>query len=265
MPERYRIKPRSKVRLDDWDPDDTSLIKDKEDALAESETLRGRLAELQELMYAEHRHKMLVVLQGMDTSGKDGTIAHVMSGINPQGVRVATFKKPTAEQLDHDFLWRVHQQAPGNGEIAIFNRSHYEDVLVVRVHELVPRKVWNARYRQIVEFERTLAESGTVILKFFLHISKREQKRRLQARLDDPKKRWKFQHGDLEERLLWDEYRRAYEAALQKTSTHFAPWYVIPANTKWYRNYVIGRIVVRELDKLGMKYPEVDVKGIRVE
>lgn len=257
---RYRIKPGRKVDLDEFDPDDTSLCPGgKKAAAAENDATLEKLGELQELLYAGHNHKVLIVLQGTDTSGKDGAVRHVMGGFNPAGVRVVSFKKPSEEELAHDYLWRVHAKTPGSGEIVVFNRSHYEDVLVVRVHELVPRDVWRLRYEQINAFERMLAENGTIILKFFLHISKGEQRKRLQDRLDDPTKRWKFQHGDLEERKLWADYTKAYEDVLSKTSTSWAPWWVIPANAKWYRNHLVGRIIEDALDGLKMEYPQPDV------
>jgi PPK2 family polyphosphate:nucleotide phosphotransferase len=191
-------------------------------------------------------------------------VRNVFEGVNPQGVRVATFKVPTPLELDHDYLWRVHSQTPGKGEIVIFNRSHYEDVLVVRVHELVPKKVWEKRYRQMNEFEHTLAQEGTTILKFFLHISLDEQKARLQSRLDDPKKHWKFNVGDLKERKLWANYSQAYEDVLNKTSTSWAPWYIVPADRKWFRNLVIGSVLVKTLKNLDMKYPKLDVDPLTV-
>jgi PPK2 family polyphosphate:nucleotide phosphotransferase len=211
---------------------------------------------LQELLYAEHKHKLLVVLQARDAGGKDGTIRHVFEGVNPQGVKVAGFKVPTPIELDHDYLWRVHRRVPGKGEIVIFNRSHYEDVLVVRVHELVPPEVWGRRFAQINDFERLLAEEGTTILKFYLNIGPDEQKERLQARLDEPHKRWKFNPGDLKERKLWPDYTRAYEDVLSKTSTEWAPWTVVPANRKWYRNLVIATTIIETLEGLDMRYPE---------
>jgi PPK2 family polyphosphate:nucleotide phosphotransferase len=216
------------------------------------------LEELQEMLYAEHKHKVLIVLQAMDTGGKDGTIRHVFEGVNPQGVRVAGFKKPTPEELDHDFLWRVHKQVPGKGEVVIFNRSHYEDVLVVRVHNLAPQEVWSKRYDHINDFERMLVDEGTTILKFFLHIDLDEQKERLQARLDEPNKRWKFNPEDLEERKLWPQYVKAYEDAISKTSTDWAPWYIVPANRKWYRNLVVGTVIIETLKDLDMRYPEAE-------
>jgi len=261
----HRIDPGSKVRIKDLDPDATPLCDDKADGKQKCIGLEERLGELQELLYAEHKHKVLVILQGMDTSGKDGTVRHVMSGVSPAGVRVVSFKKPTLEELDHDFLWRVHAQMPGDGEIAVFNRSHYEDVLVVRVHNLVDKKVWRKRYKQINDFERTLTATGTTVLKFFLHISKGEQGRRLQERIDDPKKHWKFQHGDLDERKLWDDYMDAYADMLEKTSTEWAPWWVIPANAKWYRNLVVGNVINDALKSLKMKYPAIDLSGEVVE
>jgi PPK2 family polyphosphate:nucleotide phosphotransferase len=200
----------------------------------------------------------------MDTGGKDGTIRHVFEGVNPLGVKVASFKVPTQEELGHDFLWRVHKQTPAKGEITIFNRSHYEDVLVVRVHQLVPPDVWRGRYARINDFERMLAEEGTTILKFFLHISKEEQKKRLQARLDERDKRWKFNVGDLKERRLWSAYMEAYVDAIGKTSTQWAPWYIVPANHKWYRNLVVCTVIVETLKSLKMRYPEPEVNLDRI-
>jgi PPK2 family polyphosphate:nucleotide phosphotransferase len=254
---QYRVKPGSKVDLNKWDPNERGAFEGgKKEGKKALLALNDRLEPLQELLYAEHKHKVLIVLQAMDTGGKDGTIRHVFEGVNPQGVRVAGFKVPTQEELDHDYLWRVHKQTPGRGEIVIFNRSHYEDVLVVRVHELVPEEVWTKRYDQINAFERTLAEEGTTILKFFLHIDLEEQKQRLQARLDEPNKRWKFSTGDLKERKLWPKYMEAYEDVLSKTSTKWAPWYVVPANRKWYRNLVIATTLIEALEGLDMSYPQ---------
>jgi PPK2 family polyphosphate:nucleotide phosphotransferase len=253
---RYLVEPGKKVKLSEWDPNDKGDFKDKEEGLAEIAKLNARLEALQELLYAEHKHKVLIVLQAMDTGGKDGAIRRVFEGVNPQGVRVASFKVPTQEELDHDYLWRVHKVTPAKGEMAIFNRSHYEDVLVVRVHNLAPAEVWKKRFEQINQFERLLAENGTTILKFYLHIDLDEQKERLQARLDDPTKHWKFRLGDLEERKLWPEYIKAYEDVLSKTSTSYAPWYIVPANRKWYRDVVIATILVKTLEGLDMKFPE---------
>jgi PPK2 family polyphosphate:nucleotide phosphotransferase len=254
---RYLIEPGRKVRLSDWDPNDTSEFKgNKDQGRIEIEKLNHRLEDLQGLLYAEHKHKVLIVLQAMDTGGKDGAIRHVFEGVNPQGTRVANFKEPSEEELDHDYLWRVHRQAPAKGELVIFNRSHYEDVLVVRVHKLVPAEVLKERFDQINAFEQMLAENGTSILKFYLHIDKDEQKRRLHARLADPSKHWKFRLGDLEDRKLWPEYMQAYEDVLNKTSTIAAPWIIVPANHKWYRDLVISSILVDGLEGLKMKFPE---------
>jgi len=264
--DRYRIKPGARIKLADIDTRDADGVPDDKEELGRcNEKTQERLAELQELLFAEHQRKLLIVLQGMDTSGKDGTVRHVMGGFNPSGVRVVPFRKPTEPELEHDFLWRVHAQVPATGEVVVFNRSHYEDVLIVRVRELVPAEVWRARYDQINDFERMLQENGTVILKFFLHISRDEQRKRLQARVDDPKKCWKFQHGDLEERKFWKDYMDAYEDALSKTSTDWAPWYIVPANQKWYRNHLVGSIVVETLDKLHLKFPKCDLSGVVVE
>ncbi len=266
--QKYRVEPGSRVDLSEWDPNDKSAFPDgKDEGRERLLALNQELEELQELLYGEHEHKVLIVLQAMDTAGKDGTIRHVFEGVNPQGVRVAGFKKPTPEELDHDYLWRVHKHTPGKGEIVIFNRSHYEDVLVVRVHNLVPKKVWSRRYDHINGFERLLADEGTTILKFFLHIDLDEQKERLQARLDEPHKHWKFDPGDLKERKLWPEYVKAYEDAISKTSTEYAPWYIVPSNRKWYRNLAIGTVIVETLKGLDMRYPEpsFDPAGIRIE
>jgi PPK2 family polyphosphate:nucleotide phosphotransferase len=244
----------------------TTAPGDKAKTQEQTAKLVDRLGELQELLYAENQHRVLIILQGMDTSGKDGTIRKVLRETSPQGVRVVSFKKPSEIELDHDYLWRVHAQTPGRGELVVFNRSHYEDVLVVRVHSLVPKSVWKKRYEQINAFERMLAGEGTTILKFFLHISRDEQRERLQARLDDPTKRWKFQHGDLDERKLWDDYMRAYEDVLEKTSTDWAPWQVVPADRKAMRDFIIAGAVVKALEKLKMKYPEPpDVDGVVIE
>jgi PPK2 family polyphosphate:nucleotide phosphotransferase len=249
--------------LDHWDPDDTSGFDGKkEDALKESEGLSRKLDPLQEVLYAEHKHKVLIILQALDTGGKDSTIRRVFEGVNPQGVRVAHFGVPTPEDLDHDFLWRVHAQVPDKGEIVIFNRSHYESVLVERVHKLVPEEVWKARYQEINDFERMLCEEGTTILKFFLHISKGEQKKRLQDRLYDPTKRWKFSIHDLPEREFWSEYTEAYQDVLEKTSTEWAPWYVIPANHIWFRDVIVSTVIVRALEAMDMHYPP-DAKGLK--
>jgi PPK2 family polyphosphate:nucleotide phosphotransferase len=255
--DRYRVKPGSTVKLSDYDPNDKSgWDGNKESALTAMEQLTLQLESLQDLLYSERKHRILIVLQGMDSSGKDGVISHVFEGVNPQGVKVASFKVPTPIELDHDYLWRIHQQIPGKGEIVIFNRSHYEDVLVVRVHGFVPKEQWMLRYQQINEFERLLVQEGATILKFYLSIDNKTQKERLQQRLDDPKKRWKFSTSDLPERQLWNEYMLAYEDVLNKTSTEWAPWYIVPSNHNWYRNLVVATILVDTLKKLNMQYPQ---------
>jgi len=266
--DQYRVKPGTGLDLGKWDPDDSRAFKgNKNEAKKELRALTNRLEELQEILYAENKQKVLIVLQAMDSGGKDGTIRHVFDGVNPQGVKVAGFKVPTPEELSHDYLWRVHKHVPGKGEIVIFNRSHYEDVLVVRVHSLVPQKVWEKRFAHINDFERMLAEEGATILKFYLHIDKDEQKQRFQSRLDKKSKQWKFSLGDLEERKLWPEYMKAYQDVLSKTSTPWAPWYIIPANRKWYRNLVISRIIVETLEGLKMSYPSPkdDLSGVVIE
>ena len=264
-----RVKPGASVRLSRYDAQDTSALPfadKKKKAEAAIERLRGKLEALQELLYADGRFAVLVVLQGMDTSGKDGTIRHVFDGVNPQGVRVASFKVPTPLELEHDFLWRIHSQTPGKGQIVIFNRSHYEDVLVARVHGLVPRKVWEARYEEINAFERTLHTEGVTILKFFLHVSPEEQAVRLEERRDDPTKRWKFSEADLRERQFWKEYTRAYEAMLERTSTGWAPWTIVPSDRRWYRNVVVSAAIVDALSGLGLRYPEptIDLGKLRL-
>lgn len=254
--DRYRVKPGQRVNLSKFDPNDKSAFDGtKTDADGRLADLLKELDTLQELLYAEHDHKLLIVLQGMDSAGKDGTIRHVFQGVNPQGVKVASFKTPTAQELDHDFLWRIHAHTPGKGEIVIFNRSHYEDVLFVRVHGLVDPRVWHRRYAEISHFEETLANEGTTILKFFLCIDADEQKSRLEARLNDSSKHWKFNPADLKERELWAKYMEAYEDALGQTSTDYAPWYIVPSNRKWYRNLVVSSVLVKSLKALKMEYP----------
>lgn len=253
---RYQVKPDTRVHLAEWDPNDKSrfdIAKNDSDAILLE--MNARLEVLQELLYAESKHKVLIVLQALDTGGKDGVIRHVFEGVNPAGVRVASFKTPSVEELAHDYLWRVHKHTPARGQMVIFNRSHYEDVLVVRVEGLAPDAVWKRRFDQINGFERMLAEEGTLILKFYLHIDADEQKTRLQARLDDPTKNWKFAVGDLETRAKWPAYREAYEDVLSKTSTRHAPWYIVPANRKWYRNLVISKVLIDALEGLDMHYP----------
>jgi PPK2 family polyphosphate:nucleotide phosphotransferase len=248
--------------LDQVDPDSTAGAPGgREETLAALPGLGLELAGLQDRLSAEHKQALLVVLQGVDAAGKDGTIRHVFSGINPQGVRVTSFKAPTAPELLHDFLWRVHLAAPAAGEFGIFNRSQYEDVLVVRVRRLVPEAVWRPRYQLINGFEALLNHGGTVVVKLYLHISKDEQRRRLEDRLRDPTKRWKFRPADLEDRARWDEYRVAYQDAIERTSSQVAPWYVVPANHKWYRNWVVSRILIETLRRMDPHYPEA-VEGL---
>ena len=257
MPERWRVQPGKPVKLQSIDPSSTPGAPGDEAAtVATLPAFHEKLATLQDRLWAEHRRSLLVVLQALDAGGKDGTVRHVFQGVNPQGTRVTSFKAPVGEEAEHDFLWRVHRVAPRAGEIGIFNRSHYEDVLAARVLSLVPGKVWKARYDLINAFEQTLHHGGTTVVKIYLHISKQEQRRRFQARLDDPEKRWKFRTGDLEARQHWDEYMQAYEDALERTSTELAPWYVVPADHKWYRNWVVSRILVKTLGKMDPRYPQ---------
>jgi len=254
LSERLIVRPGRRFSLEDRDPGGTPGHK-KSDVTPILDRNTARLAELQYLLYAENKRSLLIVLQAVDTAGKDGTIRHVMTGFNPQGCRVKPFKAPTAEELDHDFLWRVHEAVPPKGEVGIFNRSHYEDVLVVRVHKLIPPSIWSKRYEQINSFERHLAENDVVILKFFLHISKEEQRKRIRERIDDPKKRWKLSPADFEERKYWNDYQAAYGDAIAKCSTPWAPWFVIPADKKWFRNLAVSQIIVESLESLKMKFP----------
>ena len=253
------IKPGEFVNLNDYAPDFTGDYEKKGQTKRRLKKLHKQLLKLQELLYAESQHALLIILQGMDTCGKDGTIRRVMAGINVQGCDVVSFKVPSADELSRDFLWRAHRAVPSKGKIGIFNRSHYEDVLVVRVHNLVSEAVWSQRYQQINDFEKMLVESGTVVLKFYLHISKDEQKARLESRISDPTKHWKVEESDVRERAYWDDYMQVYEVMLEKCSTDWAPWHVIPANKKWYRNLVITECIVETLRKLNMKYPEPSV------
>jgi len=249
------VKPGSKVKLADHDPGATHGCT-KEQALVELDKNRARMSVLQEVLYAQRRHALLIVLQAIDAGGKDGTIRTVMSGVNPQGCSVTSFKVPTDEEMGHDFLWRIHKAIPIKGQIGIFNRSHYEDVLIVRVHDLVPKSLWSLRYAHINDFERELSDHGVKILKFFLHISKDEQKRRFEARLADRSKLWKVNPLDFEERKRWDDYIAAFQDALSKCSTECAPWHIIPANKKWFRNLAVSQIVVEVLESLKMAYPK---------
>ncbi len=265
--DQFRVASGAKVKLDKIDPDFKGSHKDREAAAAEIEHYQGRLRQLQELLFVERKRSLLICLQAMDTGGKDGVINHVLGAMNPQGCRVAAFKQPSDEELAHDFLWRAHRAAPAQGEVVIFNRSHYEDVLVVRVHKLVAKEIWSDRYDQINAFEQTLTDHGALILKFYLHISKEEQLKRFKARLDDPAKHWKISEADYKERPYWDDYTLAYEDALSRCSQQHAPWFVIPANHKWFRNLAVARIVVEHLEGLKLEYPSptVDIEQIRRE
>lgn len=268
----YRIKLGTKLNLNKVNPDDTGAYQKNEEGKAKAKAAKAefiaQLRGLQERLYANATRALLIVLQGMDTSGKDSTIRNVMSGVNPQGCRVSTFKTPTPLELAHDFLWRVHREAPPKGHIGIFNRSHYEDVLITRVHRQISDRQAKLRLHQIQEFEALLSESGTVVLKFFLHISKEEQRERLEERIRDPEKRWKFNVGDLEERKLWDEYMTAFEDVISATSTDHAPWYVVPANRKWYRDLVVADTVVAALEDMKLKRPpapaDVDFDKLKI-
>ena len=262
---KFSVEPGSKVKLDEIDPSYKGEHEDKDSAQPELEKHAQRIHDLQYLMYAENKHSLLIVLQGMDASGKDGTIGHVLAAMNPQGCRVYAYKTPSEEEAAHDYLWRVHQATPRTGQVAVFNRSHYEAVLVVRVHELVPKEVWSKRYDEINAFEKELTNSGTQIVKFYLHISKEEQLARFKERLDDPKGQWKISESDYTEREYWDDYQKAYEEALSKCSTPYAPWYIIPSNHKWFRNLAVSEILVDSLDSLNMKLPSptVNIEEIR--
>ena len=261
----FIVAPGAKVRLAKIDPSYTGEHESHDKAAIEMRKQIERMDRLQYLLYADGRQSLLVVLQGLDAAGKDGTIRHLFSGMNPQGISVFGFKEPSKSELAHDFLWRSHLRAPGNGEVAIYNRSHYEDVLIVRVHNLVPRAVWSKRYELINGFEKLLAENRTRILKFCLHISPAEQLARFKQRLDDPARQWKISDSDYSERAFWPQYIEAYEEALAQISTEWAPWFVIPSNHKWFRNLAISQIVADTMDEMGLKLlpPRVDLAEIR--
>ena len=267
--ERYWVKPGAKVDLGKIDGGEKVLFKGggKEDFEPQFDELQDQLQELQKKLYAQNKHRILVVMQAMDTGGKDGCIKHVFSRIDPQGIHVRSFKKPSEEEMSYDFLWRVHSKVPHRGQLVIFNRSHYEDIVAVRVKEIFPVEVWKRRVRHVVEFERMLAEEGTTIVKIFLHISKDEQKRRLESRLENPAKHWKINPDDLVDRARWDDFMAAYEDVMAKTSTEIAPWYVVPADRKWYRNLCVARIMLDTLKKLNMEYPAInwDPATIKIE
>ena len=266
LAKRLKVESGSKVKLSDIDPNFHGTHESEDEAKTELQHNLNRITELQRKFYADRRHSLLIVLQGIDGAGKDGTCWHVVSAMDPQGVSVRGFKQPTAEERDHDFLWRVHPHAPGIGQVAVFNRSHYEDVLVVRVHDLVPKHVWKQRYEFINNWERLLVEEkNTTILKFFLYISKDEQLSRFKDRLDDPSRQWKISDSDYSERKLWDDYIDAFEAAISKCSTKHAPWFVIPSNHKWFRNLAVSEIVVRAMEDMNLSLPKptVDLQKIR--
>lgn len=256
---KFRIAPGTRVRLRDFDPDFSDPGENKKSALVKIARLQQRMNELQYKLYAESKRSLLICLQAVDAGGKDGVVRHVIGPLNPEGCRVISFKAPTPVELAHDYLWRIEQHAPRRGEMAVFNRSHYEDVLIVRVHDLVAKSVWSKRYEQINDFERRLAASDTHILKFFLHITKQEQLRRFKRRLDDPARRWKISEADYSERELWDSYEAAYEDAIGKCSTEDAPWFVIPADHKWFRDLAIAQIIVETMGRMGIRLPKPSV------
>jgi PPK2 family polyphosphate:nucleotide phosphotransferase len=263
---KFVVKPGSDVRLKHIDPDFHGKLDSRKSALPELEKNRQKMDELQYLMYAENKHSLLVVLQAMDAGGKDGTVRHVFSGMNPAGCVSISFKQPTQQDLAHDFLWRIHPHVPAKGSVAIFNRSHYEDVLVARVHDLVPEKIWSKRYGEINDFEKLIVkQNNTTILKFFLHISKDEQLARFEKRLDDPARRWKISESDYNERGYWDDYIEAFEDVFNKTSTQYAPWFIIPSNHKWFRDVAISQIIVGAMEEMDMEFPKptVDLADIR--
>jgi PPK2 family polyphosphate:nucleotide phosphotransferase len=265
--DRFQVLPGATVKLKDVDPKGKNHHDGHKEALNEIEHYQQRLRELQELLYADGQRSLLICLQALDAGGKDGTISHILGSMNPQGCKVVGFKRPTADERSHDFLWRIHRAVPAQGEVTIFNRSHYEDVLIARVHELVPKEIWSRRYDRINAFESGLVEDHTHILKFYLHISPAEQLKRFADRLDDPAKQWKISEADYKEREYWDDYMAAYEEALSRCSTEHAPWFIIPANQKWFRNLAVARIVVEWLEGLKMKGPPatVDIEHIREE
>jgi PPK2 family polyphosphate:nucleotide phosphotransferase len=257
---KLAVKPGSTIRLKHFDPGYHDKHESCKSALSEIEENRQKMDQLQYLIYAENKHSLLIVLQGLDAAGKDGVVRHVFTGMNPEGCVAVNFKEPTAKELAHDFLWRVHPQVPSKGSVVIFNRSHYEDVLVARVHDLVTKTIWSKRYDEINDFERLItAENNTTILKFFLHISKEEQLARFKKRLDDPERQWKVSESDYKEREYWGDYVKAFEDVLNKTSTECAPWFIIPSNHKWFRDLAISQIIVQEMEAMSMQFPEPTV------
>lgn len=266
MSKLHLSEPGKQIQLSDWPTEGKTFHANREEAEATFKELRDELVEWQRRLYAADKAKLLIVLQAMDAGGKDGTIRAVFKGVNPQGVRVHSFKAPSSEELAHDFLWRVHERVPARGMIGVFNRSHYEDVLVVRVENLVPEDIWRPRYRLINDFEHMLCQTGTTILKFFLHISREEQRERFQDRINRPEKNWKFSHEDLEKRTKWNDYMAAYEEMINETSTPVSPWYIIPADQKWYRNFALAQVIVETLRTLNPEYPtpKVDLSDVVV-
>ena len=263
----FRVKSGTRVRLGEHDPTgEPELAGAKEEGLRQLEQIKADIRNLQRMLYAERKHRLLVILQGVDGSGKDGTVRNVFNGIDPHGLRVVSFKAPTPAELDHDFLWRIHREVPGKGDVVVFNRSHYEDIVAVGVKNLAPEAVWKRRYDHVVNFERLLADEGTTIIKIFLHVSREEQRRRLQARLEDPQKHWKFHPDDIADRRRWPEFIAAYEEVLTKTSTDHAPWYIVPADRKWYRNVAVAGIVRETLGRLELKFPPPawNLEGMRI-
>ncbi len=263
----YIVKPNDKVNLKDYDTSDTAGLKSKDDAREKLDKNIEKMIELQDKLYASDKYSLLLIFQAMDAAGKDSTIKHVMSGLNPQGTQVFSFKQPSKEELDHGYLWRVQKVVPERGRIGIFNRSHYEEVLVVKIHnllrfqqipsELVNDKIWKQRYKQIKEFEKYLFENGTMVLKFFLNVSKDEQRKRFLERIDDPSKNWKFSSADVEERKFWNDYQKAYEDAISATSTNYAPWYIVPADKKWFTRLLVSEIIIEKLKELNLEYPKL--------
>jgi PPK2 family polyphosphate:nucleotide phosphotransferase len=261
------VKPGTKFKLKNVDPSNHGAHESHEKALPEIQKFLQRMADLQALLYAERKHSVLIVLQGIDAAGKDGVCRHVIDGMNPQGCWVVPFKQPSAEEIAHDFLWRIHHQAPSHGQVVVFNRSHYEDVLVARVHKLVSKDTWSRRYELINDFEKLLRVNNTAIIKFFLYISPEEQLERFKKRLEDPVRQWKISESDYKEREYWDDYIAAYEDMLEQCSTKHAPWYVIPSNHKWFRNLAVSQIICATMEELGMEMPQptVDIAAIRKE
>lgn len=266
--EKYLAHQHSKLKISEFKTDDTDKFKSKDEAAEILEKNIKKMSELQDKLYAQDKFSLLLIFQAMDAAGKDGTIKHVMNGLNPQGTQVYSFKQPSAEELDHGYLWRINKALPERGRIGIFNRSHYEEVLIVRVHNLIAlsklpekfidKKIWQKRFEQITNFEKYLYENGTLILKFFLHISKEEQKKRFLERIDDPAKNWKFSMGDIEERKYWNDYQQCYQEAIEATSKHYAPWFIIPADKKWFARLLVSEIIVDQLNKLNPEYPKLN-------